>query len=86
MIERIIEIDQSDDLYREYLRQPYFHDGRPNEFFSEERFLNFFDRIFQTPIQPVGTRKLWFQVRRWIPVKQARYRPPASWTGEASAS
>ena len=46
LIEKIIELDQDDAKYLEYLRQPYFHNNRPNEFFSRERLLNQFENDF----------------------------------------
>jgi hypothetical protein len=72
LVERIIAIDQDDDLYRDYLRQPYFHDNRPNEFFDRDRLLDQFERIFTTLIRPVGARRRLFQFGRWILVKKNR--------------
>jgi hypothetical protein len=79
LIEKIIELDQDDAKYLEYLRQPYFHDNRPNEFFSHERLLNQFERIFSTPITPVSTRRYPLQAGRWILVKKNR--PARPWGG-----
>lgn len=64
LIERIIQIDRDDSLWCEYLRQPYFHDNKPNRYFDEERLLDFFEKIFTTPIRPVGLRRQWFQMKR----------------------
>ncbi len=72
LIEKIIELDQDDAKYMEYLRQPYFHHNQPNEFFSHERLLNFFGKIFTTPITPVSTRRYPLQIDRWIPVLKNR--------------
>jgi hypothetical protein len=76
LIEKIIELDRDDAKYLEYLRQPYFHDNRPNEFFSRERLLNQFEKIFTTPITPVSARRYRLQLGRWIPVKKNRLRTP----------
>jgi alpha(1,3/1,4) fucosyltransferase len=54
VIEKIIELDRDDSKYLEYLRQPYFHDDQPNIYFSHERILNFFEKIFTTRITPVA--------------------------------
>ena len=81
LVERIIEIDRNDDLYLEYLRQPWFPNSQPNEFFSSDRLLDFFERIFTTRIRPVGARRHLFQLGRWIGVKKNRYQPPAIWNG-----
>jgi hypothetical protein len=70
LIDKIIELDQDDSKYLEYAREPYFHKDRPNEFFSQERVLDQFEKIFNTRITPVSTRRRLFQVGRWISVKK----------------
>ncbi len=72
LIEKIIELDRDEKKYLKCFHQPYFHDDRPNEFYNEDRLLNFFERIFSTPIQPVSQRRPWFRIGRWIPVKRNR--------------
>jgi hypothetical protein len=72
LIEKIIELDQDDAKYLEYLRQPYFHNNQPNEFYSHERLLNQFEKIFTTPIRPVSARRYPLQIDRWIPVLKNR--------------
>jgi hypothetical protein len=47
LIERIIEIDQNDDLYREYLLEPYYHNNRVNPSIEPENILNQFEEIFR---------------------------------------
>jgi hypothetical protein len=76
LIEKIIELDQDDAKYMEYLRQPYFHNNQPNEFFSHERLLNQFEKIFTTPITPVSARRYRLQIGRWIPVRKNRLATP----------
>ena len=78
LIDRILQIDCDDSLYLEYLRQPFFHDNRPNEFFSRERLLDQFDKIFSTLIRPVGARRKFFQVGRWVLVKKDKACPPTA--------
>ena len=75
LIERIIALDRDDALYLEYARQPYFHDNRPNAFFRRERILDFFERIFTTPIRPVAQRRSWFRLGRWQCVKRHHPHP-----------
>ena len=70
LIERIIQIDQDDRLYLEMLRQPFFHDNIPNASYQGEALLNFFERIFATPIRPAGSSHRLFQLGRWIAVKK----------------
>ena len=69
---KIIELDRDDAKYLEYLRQPCFHNNQPNEFFSHERLLNQFEKIFTTPITPVSARRYPLQIDRWIPVLKNR--------------
>jgi hypothetical protein len=75
LIDKIIELDQDDSKYLEYLRQPYFHNNRPNEFFSRERLLRQFEMIFTTPVTPVSARRYPLQIGRWIIVKKNRPHP-----------
>ena len=72
LVDKVIELDQDDAKYKEYLRQPYFHNNKLNEFFSEERLLKQFEMIFNTPITPVSRRRYWNQIGRWIVVKKNR--------------
>jgi len=72
LVEKIIELDRDDAKYLEYLRQPYFHEDRPNEFFDRERLLSFFEKVFTQPIQPVSQRRKWFSPGRWTLVKRNR--------------
>jgi hypothetical protein len=75
LIERILQIDGDDGLYLEYLRQPYFHNNQPNEFFSAARLLDFFEMVFTAKIRPVGSRRKFFQIGRWILVKKNKPSP-----------
>lgn len=70
LIERIIQLDRDDALYLEMLRQPFFHDNVPNETFRGGALLDFFERIHSTPIRPVGARRSFFQLGRWVMVKK----------------
>lgn len=72
LIEKIIELDRDDARYLEYARQPYFHQNQPNEFYSPDRLLNFFERIFSTPIQPVARRRRFFEFNRWLLARKNR--------------
>lgn len=81
LIEKVRELDQDDAKYLEYLRQPYFHNDTPNQFLDRQRLLDFFERIFTTPIEPVGRRRLkkWSFLGRWIPVKRHHWHPLKAW-------
>jgi len=46
LIERIVAIDESDDLYLRYMNEPWFTGGRPNAFVNPANVLNQFEYIF----------------------------------------
>ena len=50
-IDRIIEIDNNESLYRQYLQQPYFHQNEIPSTLTEENILNRFEIIFKHKIQ-----------------------------------
>ena len=86
LIKRIIELDRDDAKYLEYVRQPYFHQDQPNLYFSRQRLLEFFERIFTDRIVPVaqrGRRKSFF-FGRWILVKRHHWHPLPTPTAEAA--
>ena len=37
LIDRIVELDNDDAKYLEYLQQPLFYDNRPNEYYDPAR-------------------------------------------------
>jgi alpha(1,3/1,4) fucosyltransferase len=76
LIERIIELDKDDAKYLEVLRQPCCHNNQPNEFFNTDRVLDFFERIFTTPIRPVSQRRRLFSFGRWVLVKRNKPHGP----------
>jgi hypothetical protein len=65
LIERIIEVDRSDDLYAEYLRQPWFHENRVPDAFDPSRLSEFLCRVIEMPRHPVAQRS-W--VTRFFPI------------------
>ncbi len=84
LIEKIIELDRDDAKYLEYLRQPYFHDDRPNVYFDRQRALDFFEKIFTTKITPVtqAKRKSFRRIfGRWLLVKRHHWHAmqPPTW-------
>jgi hypothetical protein len=87
LIEKIIELDQDDAKYLEYVRQPYFHGNQPNIYFNRQRLLDFFEKIFSQKIQPVAQRRrksfsFGRIFGRWIPVKRHHWHPvqPPTWS------
>lgn len=47
LIGRIIEIDQNDKLYMDYLNQPYYHNNEVNEFIDPSNIIRQFQFIFE---------------------------------------
>jgi alpha(1,3/1,4) fucosyltransferase len=70
-LEKIIEIDQDDAKYRQMLAEPYFNDNRINEFYGEERILEFFERIFSDCSAPVSRRRKFWHIGRWRLAKKS---------------
>jgi alpha(1,3/1,4) fucosyltransferase len=53
VVERVIEIDRSESLYRRYLAEPWFHDNRPNEAFDPAPLAAFLQRAIESPRPPL---------------------------------
>jgi hypothetical protein len=69
VIERIIEVDNSDELYKQYLAEPLFCNNVVNEFANRENLLDWFEPIFEDPhTSPVGAnwKNSWVRVK-YIP-------------------
>ena len=76
LVEKVVELDRDDAKYLEYARQPYFNDDRPNLFFNRERILDFFERIFTTPIVPVARKWKGREfLGRWRLAKRHHWQP-----------
>ena len=54
LIERIIEIDNNDELYLNYLRKPCFYGNKINQFIRYENVLDQFSYIFNHAKMPVA--------------------------------
>ena len=46
VIEKIIQIDQDDSLYLEYLEAPWFHENKPNPYCQPDYIMPFFQMVF----------------------------------------
>ncbi len=56
VIERVIELDQNDELYRRVLSAPYLYENTVPGFLRDERILDRFEQIFsRTDLRPVAT-------------------------------
>lgn len=49
MIRRIIEIDNNDELYKEYLKQPWYNDNKPSKHLDKELIRRRLGEIIESP-------------------------------------
>jgi hypothetical protein len=68
LIDRILEIDQHDDLYLQYLKEPFFHANTVSAAFDPQRVLDFFEGIFSSTRPPLSARKR--LTGRWMLIKR----------------
>jgi len=66
VIKRIIEIDNDDDLYRQYISEPALLNNKQPEYLNEDSILDRFEAIFSNPI--------FYASRRFDSLKWYRYR------------
>ena len=71
-IERILEVDANESLYKEVLSEPYFINNEPNIYFSEDRLLNFFHQILDDEKKPVSQEKKVWHLGRWALAKKMK--------------
>jgi len=80
LIEKIVELDKDDAKYLEYARQPYLYNDTPSQYFSRERMLDFFEKIFSAGEQATQRRRRKSIFGRWMLVKRHHWHaelPPA---------
>ena len=58
VIKRVIEVDNDDELYKQYLSEPAFVGNRKPEFLEESRIAERFEQIFNTQGKPREQRLL----------------------------
>ncbi len=69
LIERVIEVDRNDDLFCHYMRQPWLHHNRVNEYADRRNILAQFDRIFASTAKPVAHER---RIHRFLLIDQTR--------------
>ena len=57
LLEKITEVLQDEELYREILSEPYFNNNTPNEYFDDGRLRAFFRRIIEDETPPISKRQ-----------------------------
>jgi hypothetical protein len=71
-IEHILKVDADDELYLKYLSAPPLHGNRPNKEWDHERLLDFFDRIFSSPPDPISRRRWFWKLTKWRLAKRIK--------------
>jgi hypothetical protein len=74
LIDRIMEIDRNDELYLQYLKEPFFHGNTPPPAYDTARILDFFEGIFSSTAPLVAARKR--LLGRWTLVRRNPPQPP----------
>lgn len=72
-IRHILEVDQNETLYRQYLQQPYFHNNVPNENFDLNRIRDFLVRVIESDCVPVERLKKPWHRSRWRLAKRSHF-------------
>jgi hypothetical protein len=76
LIDHIMEVDQNDGLYMQYLKEPFFYGNKPSDDYDTNRILDFFEGIFSSTAPPLAARKR--LLKRWMFVKRNFPHPPLS--------
>ncbi len=63
LLNRVIEVDNNEALFASYLQEPLFYNNQPNEYFNNERFVDFFKKIVAeikhiNPVSKTGRFKI----------------------------
>jgi hypothetical protein len=59
VIERIIEVDSDNELYKRYLAEPYFNNNEVNEYVKKDNILRKFEYIFSNKDNIVPVARTW---------------------------
>ena len=65
LAEEVLALDTDSHRYLQMLQTPPFPDNRPPEVFSEDRILDFFERVFTTRQKPAARRRWFFGLTKW---------------------
>jgi hypothetical protein len=58
-------VDDTPELYARYLQAPPFVGNRPSQVYALNHLVDFFRRIFATPIRPIAQRRWFFSLTKW---------------------
>ena len=77
VVDRIIEIDNDDELWKKYMTAPIFKNNKMPEHFNEDKFINFFSKIFfskkhQIPVWRKYCQFIFYYLNNLIRLKVSR--------------
>lgn len=82
-IEHILKVDADDELYLKYLSASPFHGNRLNKEWDHGRLIDFCGSIFDSPINPISSRKWLNRVTDWRLVKRPKTHEENGWPNAA---
>lgn len=65
LAEYVLHVDDTPELYSDYICATPFHNNRPNSAYDMNTLLAFFDRVFQKSVRPVAQRRWFFGLTKW---------------------
>lgn len=65
LAEYVLHVDDTPELYARYLQASPLYDNRPSIIYDLGRLVNFFQKIFSTPIKPIAQRRWFFNLTKW---------------------
>lgn len=65
LAEYVLHVDETPALYARYIQAPPFRDNRPSPVYDLGRLVEFFRKIFSTPLHPVTQRRWFFPLTKW---------------------
>lgn len=66
VIEKVVELDNDDELYKQYLAEPYFPNNAINEYLDDNKILDRFEFIFNNRAQTPVARTLKGRCNSWM--------------------
>ena len=61
----VIHVDDTPDLYARFVQAPPFRENRPSPIYDLNRLVDFFHKIFTSPLRPVAQRRWFFFLTKW---------------------
>ena len=65
LAEYVLHVDETPELYARYLQATPFYNNRPNTAYDLNLLVDFFRKIFSSPIRPIAQRRWFFPLTNW---------------------